>query len=201
MRPPTQPAPTLAGSRHSEAVEPQVPTVDLLYGRYLDTVFSYVLYRVSNHTEAEDITAETFAAAVKAMPRFRGESSPCAWLLGIARRKIAEAARRRGRTRDRELLEGDLTERERETVGLLLTVDFRQLPEDAVLRGEAQGVMRQLLASLPEQQREALLLQVRHGLSIREIAKVMARSEAAANSLLQRARATIYRHGRSYFQE
>jgi RNA polymerase sigma-70 factor, ECF subfamily len=73
------------------------------------------------------------------------------------------------------------------------------LPEDALLREEARAVMHQLLERLPALQREALVLQVRQGLSIREIAQVLGRSEAAANSLLQRARATIFRYGQSYF--
>lgn len=142
--------------------------IGFLHANYLDSVFSYVLYRVPNHTEAEDITAETFEAAVEALPKFRGEARPYAWLLGIARQKIAEAARRRDRVRHRELLEGDLTNHEKELLSLLLTADIRQLPEDKVLWDEARRVMRQLLAQLPEPQREALLLQVRHGLSIRE---------------------------------
>jgi RNA polymerase sigma-70 factor (ECF subfamily) len=181
--------------------EAEALSVDFLHAQYLDAVFSYVLYRVSNHTEAEDITAETFAATVTALPRYRGESQPYAWLLGIARQKIAEAARRRDRTRRRELLAEDLSEREQEILGLFLTADLRQLPEDALLHKEARTVMRQLLARLPEPQREALLLQVRQGLSIKAIAQILGRSEAATNSLLQRARATIFRYGQSYFKD
>jgi RNA polymerase sigma-70 factor (ECF subfamily) len=200
MHSPTAPDETTPGRWHPGEIEDEEPSIDFLYTEYLDSVFSYVLYRVRNHTEAEDITAETFAAALTAIPRFRAESAPYAWLLGIARQKIAEAARRRDRTRQRELSEEELPERERETLSLLLTADIQQLPEDALLRKEARRVMRQLLKRLPEPQREALLLQVRHGLSLREIAQVMGRSEEAASSLLQRARATIFRHGRSYFE-
>jgi RNA polymerase sigma-70 factor, ECF subfamily len=179
--------------------EEEALSVDFLYTQYLDAVFSYVLFRVPNRAEAEDITAETFAAALTALSRFRGEGTPHAWLLGIARQKIAEAARRWDRTRSREFSAEDLPARERETLGLLLTADIGQLPEDALLREEARAVMHQLLERLPALQREALVLQVRQGLSIREIAQVLGRSEAAANSLLQRARATIFRYGQSYF--
>src|SRR5687767_2229009 len=127
MHSPTTPVDTLSGSKGCGMGPEEAISVDSLYTRYLDGVFSFVLYRVANYTEAEDITAETFAAAYTALPRFRGESTPYAWLLGIARQKIAEAARRRDRTRARELLEEDLPPRERETLGLLLTVDIRQL--------------------------------------------------------------------------
>jgi RNA polymerase sigma-70 factor (ECF subfamily) len=174
--------------------------IDLLHERYLDPLFTYVWQRVPNQVEAEDITAETFEAAIGALPKFRGDCDPFTWLVAIARKKIAEAVSRRKRKERVELPESELTERERETLELLLTVDSRQLPEDVALSQEAQGVMRQLLSGLPEPQREALLLQVEQDLSIREIAKVLGRSEAAADSLLQRGRATIFRQGQDYFK-
>jgi RNA polymerase sigma-70 factor (ECF subfamily) len=201
MPPPNLPLGVPAVPRKPGVSQGAHESVDYLYERYLDSVFSYVLYRVPNHSEAEDVTAETFAAALIAWARFRGDSTPHAWLLGIARQKIAEAARRRDNAQRRERLEVDLTDLEREMVGLLLTVDTQQLPEDAALHKEAGRVMRHLLERLPEPQREALLLQVEHGLSIREIAQVMGRSEAAANSLLQRARASIFRLGQDYFNQ
>jgi RNA polymerase sigma-70 factor, ECF subfamily len=174
-----------------------VADVDHLHARYFDSVFAYVSFRVPSRAEAEDITAEVFVAAVVALPKFRGECRPAAWLLGIARRKIAEAASRRGRRRER--LDAELTEEERETLGLLLASDIEHLPEEALLQDESRRVMRHLLAALPEPQREALLLQVTHDLSIREIAQVLGRSPAATNSLLQRARATLLRRGQRYF--
>src|SRR2546425_2841884 len=84
-----------------ETTESASAEIDLLYERHLDAVFSYVWHRVPNHAEAEDITVETFEAAITAYHRFRGESSPFAWLLGIARQRIAEAARRREREQRR----------------------------------------------------------------------------------------------------
>jgi len=199
MPPPNQPLGLPEKRWKSGAVPGTSDVVHHLYERYLDAVFNYVSYRVPNSVEADDITAETFEAAVTAWERYRGESGPYAWLLGIARQKIAEAARRRDKAQQRELLDVELSVEERETAALLLTADIRQLPEDAALLDEARRVMRRLLDSLPEPQREALLLQVEHDLSIREIAQMMGRSEAAANSLLQRARASIFRLGQEYF--
>jgi RNA polymerase sigma factor (sigma-70 family) len=72
-------------------------------------------------------------------------------------------------------------------------------PEAALERAEEQRVVRELVEQLNEDQREALLLQYVEGLSIAEIAAVMGRSPAAANSLLQRARAALFRRGQAYF--
>jgi RNA polymerase sigma-70 factor, ECF subfamily len=182
-----------------EEAEGDLSGISFLHQRYLQAVFSYVSLRVPDRTEAEDITAEVFAAALGALPKFRGEGGHYAWLLGIARRKIADSARRLRHRR--ELLDTDLSEEERQAVALLLASDAGQLPEEALQHAEARQVMRKLLAALPELQREVLLLQVVDDLSIREIARVIGRSVAAANSLLQRARAALYRHGRSYFIE
>jgi RNA polymerase sigma-70 factor (ECF subfamily) len=201
MPPPNLPLGVPEGPREPGVINGPHESVDFLFERYLDAVYSYVLYRVPNRIEAEDITAETFAAALVAWTRYRGDSRPYAWLLGIARQKIAEAARRHDLVKRHEPLQSDLTPHEREAIALLLTVDIQQLPEDAALKKEAGRVMRHLLERLPEPQREALLLQVEHGLSIREIAQVMGRSEAAANSLLQRARAAIFRLGQVYFNQ
>jgi RNA polymerase sigma factor (sigma-70 family) len=87
------------------------------------------------------------------------------------------------------------TPREQQVLRLLLTADIQQLPEDALLREEARQVMRQLLERLPEPQREALLLQVRHGLSIREIAQVIGQSEAQTYDLLHQAREAFFPPG------
>jgi RNA polymerase sigma-70 factor (ECF subfamily) len=171
--------------------------ITALHEVHLQAVFTYILHRVPNRAEAEDITAEVFVAAMAALPKFRGQSSSYAWLLGIARRKIADSARSRRRRPER--LEIDLSEEERAAVGGLLALDSGPLPEEAVQHDEARRVMQKLLAALPEAQREALLLQVVHDLSIREISQVMRRSEGAVKCLLQRARAAIYRSGQSYF--
>src|SRR5947209_11792303 len=81
-------------------------TAEVLYECYLEDVLRYVLRRVPGIEEAEDITAEVFAAAAAGLKRFRGECPPYLWLLSIARRKIIDAQRRR--TVRRETLASEL---------------------------------------------------------------------------------------------
>src|SRR5712691_4614682 len=91
---PPGPCPAAAGvlERMDEA---EWITAGVLHERYLKDVFHYVQRRVSRQEEAEDITAEVFAAAIVGLPRFRGHCPPYLWLLSIARRKIVDARRRR----------------------------------------------------------------------------------------------------------
>ncbi len=51
-------------------------TAAVLHERYLEAIFRYVSRRVVRREEAEDITAEVFAAAFAGLPRFRGECPP-----------------------------------------------------------------------------------------------------------------------------
>lgn len=169
-----------------------VPTATALYEQYLDEVYRYVSRRVTRREEAEDVTAEVFGAAFAALPRFRGECPLNLWLLGIARRKVADTLRRR-RTRsellETELSEAEVTRREAGNPG--------EGPEAAAQRAETTRLVRGLMAELKDEQREALLLQYVEELSIAEIAVVMGRSPAAVNSLLQRGRAALLRRGKS----
>jgi RNA polymerase sigma factor (sigma-70 family) len=98
-----------------------------------------------------------------------------------------------------EELTGELTRLEWELLQLLLAADVRQLPKNALLQQESRQVIRRLLANLPEQQREALLLQLVQNLSVPEIAEVMGQPEAAIQSLLQQAWAMIFQDGQKHF--
>jgi RNA polymerase sigma-70 factor (ECF subfamily) len=172
-------------------------TTAALHERYLEDVFRYVVRRVSAIEEAEDITAEVFAAAAAGLAGFRGQCPPRLWLLGIARRKIAAALRRRA-TR-RETLASELAPEAPDAEALWEAFAAAEEPEALLIRAEAKHVLGELVAQLSADQREALLLQFVEQLSVAEIAVVMGRSPASVKSLLQRARETVYHRGRAYF--
>jgi RNA polymerase sigma factor (sigma-70 family) len=168
-----------------------------LYERHLKEVFHYVLRRVPREEEAVDITAEVFAAAFAALPRFRGQCPPHLWLLSIARKQIA-LARRRHAARH-ETLASELADDASTACAIWEGLAVSEGPERALTRAEARQVVHELLAQLNADQREALLLQHWERLSITEIAVVMGRSPASVNSLLERARKRFYRLGQPYF--
>ena len=66
----------------------------VFYERYFASVLAFFRRRVPGPEEAFDLTAETFAAALSSVPRFRpGPEPPQAWLFAIARHKLSEAQR------------------------------------------------------------------------------------------------------------
>jgi DNA-directed RNA polymerase specialized sigma24 family protein len=129
-----------------EALAPA--SIDTLRGRCLDEVFLHVLQCVSNTADAEEITAETFARAAASRPRFRGNCRPDAWLLTIARQRIALARRTFWRTHCLERLEADLPADERLSLAFPLTAEPEQLPRGPGLLHQRAARLR-LHRSLP----------------------------------------------------
>src|SRR5258707_15875251 len=72
-----------------------------LYNRALPQVYGYLLPRCGSAVLAEDLTAETFMAAVAAAKRDCPPELTGAWLVGVARPKLADHWRRTGPARRR----------------------------------------------------------------------------------------------------
>lgn len=60
-----------------------------LYQRHFDRVYRYHIAHTGNVADAQDLTTQTFIAALEGIAGFRNDGCFCAWLLGIARRKMA----------------------------------------------------------------------------------------------------------------
>lgn len=167
---------------------------DRLQERTLDTVFAYVYLRCRRREDAEDLTAEVFAAAVASIDQFRGQARVETWLIGIARRKLADAARRNHRRP--EILQSDLLSPYGERAGdaadrLEEERSPQESPERVLEQREALAEIRRLVLELPETQREALWLRCVHQLSLAETALILRRSEDAVKGLIRRARQAI----------
>jgi len=72
--------------------------------KYTNDLLAYTLTKVSDLDVAQDIVQETFVAAVKALPNFKGNSAPKTWLIGILKRKVADFYRKK----NRELTNGNV---------------------------------------------------------------------------------------------
>lgn len=162
---------------------------DRLHRLALDRVFGYLMLRVGRREDAEDLTAEVFAAAVASIDGFRGDAAVVTWLIAIARRKLADALRHRGR--HPELLEADLALPTLALAGVGEGAEAPDDPEAALERRETIAQVRRLVLQLPEAQREALWLHCVDGLSLAEIARLLGRSEDAVKGLLHRAKGSV----------
>lgn len=158
-----------------------------LEAAYLNRVFGYVVGRVARREDAEDVTCEVFVAAVQSVASFRGDSSLLTWLIGIARRKVADHQRRCHR---QEVLESELPP---DGPSPFAGLDWNQeLPDEFLCREETAQIVRRAIAELPDAQREVLLLQFSDGLSIREIAEATGRSQDSVKASIRRAKQALF---------
>jgi RNA polymerase sigma-70 factor (ECF subfamily) len=122
------------------------------YRRHLAAVASYLLRRTGDREVTADLTAEVFAAALLACPRYRPGGPPAlAWLYGIAANKLRES-RRRGR------VEAEARRRLAWEPQLLDADDLIAVERMAAAAGEPDVLVA--VAALPPDQREAILAHV-----------------------------------------
>ena len=149
-----------------------------IYRAALPQVYGYLLPRCGSVAVAEDLTAETFLAAVAAVREGRVRDVTVGWLVGVARHKLVDHWRRVGREqRGLAAIEGEQA------------VD-RGDPWDSVLDLDAAHAA---LWRLPVPQRVALMLRYLDGLSVPEVAEHLGRTVHGTETLLVRARAALRR--------
>lgn len=142
-----------------------------LYERNFDRVYAYVVRRVQNRTEAEDVTSEVFHRALKNIASFEWRGTPfVAWLYRIASNALADRFQRAGRD---PLPEGDY--------------DEPAVVEDIELR----AMLSQAVSTLAPDQRRVIVARYLQQRSIKEVAEEMGRSEGAVKQLQLRALKTL----------
>jgi len=148
---------------------------------YQAVVFAFVARRIRPVEDAEDIVAAVFVDAFRGWNRRRGE--PRLWLLGIARRKVADALRRK------------------RTWWNVRETDATSDAMNEFVHKAQVSAATEIIAKLPDDERDALLMQILEELPIEEIAIVIGRSAQATNSLLQRARSRVRRMAANHSKE
>ncbi len=144
-----------------------------LYERYLNRVYRYLLSRVGDEQDAQDLTAQTFLAAWENLRSYDGSGVFAAWLLSIARRKSADHFRRR-----HKIIPLDAAEH---------IAHPAPLPEDAAEHNLRLDVVLRALHTLSADRAEAVSLRIFAGLSAAQTGHIMGRSEDAVNMLVYRA--------------
>lgn len=143
----------------------------LLVDRYQKPLFSFLASRVGNYPQAEEAAQESFVRAFLSLKKLRKPESFYSWLLGIAARVAqeqfrSEIHRRQGREAAETMMSSAAAER-------------------------ADYPLEEVIALLPENHRQVILLRYYEGLSCQEVATRLAQPLGTVTKTLSRAYALL----------
>ncbi|MGI6357235.1 MAG: RNA polymerase sigma factor [Bacillota bacterium] len=141
-----------------------------IYDSHLEDLLRYAYFRTGNLSDAEDVVAQVFLKAWEALPAYEQRGIPFLhWLYRIAGNTIKNTYRRRE-----------------------VPVGWEPMATAAAAQQELESTadrldLGRLLANLPEKQQQVLVLRYVQDLSVRDVAKIMGKSENAIKQLAFRA--------------
>jgi len=143
-----------------------------LYRRHVTGVYRYQMAHTGNVNDAEDLTSQTFMAALEGIRSYRATGSFRAWIMGIASRKRALFFR------------GSKPEVSLEAA---LHIPTSSLPTDkAAARRLQLDQVHQALKHISPERAEAIVLCFFGGLDVIETGRVLGKSESAVKMLISR---------------
>ena len=152
-----------------------------LYKEFYPKVYYFAKQNVGSLDAAEDITAETFCAAMESIGSLRSEESFVGWLYCIAYRKCAD-----------HIKTAELDRKQREQAAQLAALSEPiMLPDDYAVSEQTKQQLQSVIDSLPSDMRSAMILYYYDNLSVAEVARVIGINENNANQKLHRARQKI----------
>ena len=143
-----------------------------LYGIYLDRIYRYAFHQVQDRMTAEDITEEVFVKAWKAIKSCKGKGQTfSAWIYRIAHNHIINTLRNTQK---------------------FASIDMENIAEISSPKLELEMKLEQqelteMIADLPQNQRQVVVLKFIEGLDNKETGKIMRKSEGAVRILQMRA--------------
>ena len=146
-----------------------------LYELNFERVYAYIVRRVQDRAETEDLTAEVFHQALANIQRFEWRGIPfAAWLFRIAANLILD----RRQQSDREITDDDV-------------IESAQVGPSEIEEVERRTTLFRLVDDLPAEQKRVLVLRFVDQKSIKEVAKETCRTEGAVKQLQFRALSTL----------
>ena len=139
--------------------------METFYRRHASSVYSFAFRRMNDAALADEVVNDTLFQAWISASTFTGQSSPKTWLLGIAKNKILDALRSKGRLEARTQ---DTCEEEQQNFADTKPGAYAQL-----LAKQKGQHLSQCFDELPPEQRACIHLSFVEGMTLAEIAQVM----------------------------
>lgn len=147
-----------------------------LMQRHGASVYRYCREALRDATLADDVHQQVFIAVFRDLPRFAGRSTVRTWLFAIARNRVLDAVKARGRVRVR-IEEAEVAE----------ALDPRPLPDDLVDDLRLREALVASLGELDEHVRTAVLLHYQQGFTFDEMAEICGEKPGTLGARVARA--------------
>jgi RNA polymerase sigma-70 factor (ECF subfamily) len=162
---------------------------DILIEKYRRSIINFMFRMVHNQAVAEELAQEVFLRVYRSRQTYRAEAKFTTWLYRIATNLGVNHAR--DTKHERAAHNVYLDQPDPETGTTPDVADATASAEETLVRDERMRAIRQHVLSLPERQRNAVLMHKYQGLDYKEIGEVLKLSESATKSLLFRAYQTL----------
>ncbi len=162
---------------------------DFLLAKYRKPIIHFMFRMVHNQAVAEELAQEVFLRVYRSRDTYRAEARFSTWLYRIATNLGVNRAR--DTKQERSVSTIYLDEADSETGTTPDLSDPSMGAESAMLRRERMDAIRDVVLSLPERQRTAVLMHKYEDMDYKQIGDVLKLSESATKSLLFRAYQTL----------
>jgi RNA polymerase sigma-70 factor, ECF subfamily len=143
-----------------------------LYDAYSPKIYNYIFYRIRDKEVAEDLTSQSFLKALQNFHTYNEKKGTfSAWIYRIARNTLFDHFRTHRETTDIE-----------EVFGLSAP---GSIEKDAETNHDMEKV-RELMKELTSEQRDIVIMRIWDGMSYKEIAEVVGKSEANCQMIFSR---------------
>lgn len=150
-----------------------------IYKKYSKPVYRYLFSLTRNHELSEELMQETFYSAIKGIKKFRGDCSIYSWLCEIAKNKWKNYQIKNSKLKTVEI--DDKIE------SLLISENI----EDIICTQVEDALIYQNIKYLDDLTKELLYLRVTGGLSFKEIAQILDKTENWARVTFYRAKSKL----------
>ena len=146
-----------------------------LYRANVQTIYRYIVHRVSDSQLAEDLTGDVFTRALQSLDKYRDQGRPfVAWLYRIAHARVVDHYRKT----DRRPAESDI-----EDEPIRVNVDM----DEAMVQQQAAQTLRHAITELTGDQQQVIILRFIEGHQTDKVAQLMGKQPNAIKALQHRA--------------
>lgn len=146
-----------------------------LFARHNVRVFRFLMGRMRNEAQAEELTNEVFLEVWRHAGRYEGRSAVSTWVLAIAHNMAMSQMRKR----KEDELEDEVAEQ---------VADDSDDPELSAQKRSKAEIMREVINRLSDEHREVIDLVYYHEKSVREVAEIVGIPEATVKTRMHYAR-------------